>query len=153
MTPGLTFAPERVHSGSLSWLHTCLHDTTTKCHAGASHPRVSSPRFLYWGKNFTLVRNLVAVSCKREKTTRFSVKSVCRWTGIGSACIMFAILNHTCIYQHEVYLQITRYEMTQSKCKPDAKSKSHPGMRLVPVQVFSCKHPLTVHVLVPLVPD
>ena len=25
-----TFAPERVHSGSLSWLYNCLHDTTTK---------------------------------------------------------------------------------------------------------------------------
>ena len=24
-----TFAPERVHSGSLSWLYICLHDTTT----------------------------------------------------------------------------------------------------------------------------
>ena len=43
---GATFAPERVHSGSLSWLYICLHDTTTKCHAGASHPGVSSPRFL-----------------------------------------------------------------------------------------------------------
>ena len=26
---GATFAPERVHSGSLSWLYICLHDTTT----------------------------------------------------------------------------------------------------------------------------
>ena len=42
---GGTFAPERVHSGSLSWLYICLHDTTTKCYAGASHPGVSSPRF------------------------------------------------------------------------------------------------------------
>ena len=73
-----TFAPERVHSCSLSWLYICLHDTTTKCHAGASHPGVSSPRFLYRGENFTLVRNLAAVSCKRETTTRFGVKSVCR---------------------------------------------------------------------------
>ena len=45
-------------------------------------------------------------------------------------------------YQHEVYLQITRYEMTQSSCKRDTKSKSHPGMRLAPVPVFSRKHPL-----------
>ena len=35
---GDTFASERVHSGSLSWLYICLHDTTKKCHAGASHP-------------------------------------------------------------------------------------------------------------------
>ena len=87
---GATFAPEGVHSGSLSWLYICLHDTTTKCHAGASHPDVSSPRFLYRGENFTPVRNLAAVSCKRETTTRFGVKSVC-------PCVMFVILNHTCI--------------------------------------------------------
>ena len=35
---GATFVPEWVHSGSLLWLYICLHDTTTKCHAGASHP-------------------------------------------------------------------------------------------------------------------
>ena len=74
---GATFAPEWVHSGSLSWLYICLHDTTTKkCHARASHPCVSSPRLLYRGENFTPVRNLATVSCKRE--THFGVKSVCR---------------------------------------------------------------------------
>ena len=90
---GATFAPERVHSGSLSWLYFCLHDTTTKYHAGASHPGVSSPR---------PVRNLATVSCnswrKRETTTRFGARSVCRleaWK--GSACLVFAILNHTCV--------------------------------------------------------
>ena len=56
----------------------CLHDTITKCHAGASHPGVSSLRFLYRGENFTPVRNLATVSCKRETTNRFGVKSVCR---------------------------------------------------------------------------
>ena len=35
---GATFAPERVHSGSLSWLYICLHDTNTKCYAAAGHP-------------------------------------------------------------------------------------------------------------------
>ena len=45
----------------------------------------------------------------------------------------------------EVYLQITRSEITQSSCKQDTKSKSHPGMKLAPVRVFSCKHPLTYH--------
>ena len=42
-----------------------------------------------------------------------------------------------------MYLQLTRYEMAQSSCKCDTKSKSHPGMKLAPVRVFSCKHPLT----------
>ena len=94
---GATFAPKRVHSGSLSWLYICLHDTTTKCYAGASHPGVSSPRLLYRGENFAPVRKLATVSCKRKTNTRFGVKSVCRWTGTGSACVMFAILNHTYI--------------------------------------------------------
>ena len=42
-----TFARERVHSGSLSWFYICLHDTTTKCQGGASHPGVNSCRLLY----------------------------------------------------------------------------------------------------------
>ena len=60
-----------VHSGSLSWLCICLHDTTTKCNASASHPGMSS---LYRGKNFTLVQDLATVSCKHETSTRFGVK-------------------------------------------------------------------------------
>ena len=54
-------------------------------------------RFLYQGKNFSPVRNLATVSCKRETTTHFGVKSVCWQTGTGSTCVMFAILNHMCI--------------------------------------------------------
>ena len=50
-----TFAPAVDHSG---------FPTTTKCHAGASHPGVSSPRLLYRGDNFTPVQNLATVSCK-----------------------------------------------------------------------------------------
>ena len=82
---GTTLAPAQVRSGSLSWLYICLHNTTTKCHAGASHPGVSSPQ------------NFATVSCKREMTTCFGVKSVCRWTGsAGTAYVMSAILNRTC---------------------------------------------------------
>ena len=57
---------------------------------------------------------------------------------------MFAILNHTCILStwsvpsnNEIICEIT-----QSSCKRDTKSKSHVGMKLAPVRVFSCKHPL-----------
>ena len=32
--------------------------------------------------------------------------------------------------------------MAQSSCKRDTKSKSHPGTKLAPVRVFSCKYPL-----------
>ena len=74
---GATFAPERVHSGSLLWLYICLPDTTTKFHAGVSYPGMSSPRFLYRGENFTPVGNLATVSCKHKTTTHFGEKSVC----------------------------------------------------------------------------
>ena len=33
--------------------------------------------------------------------------------------------------------------MTQSSCKRDTKSKIHPSVKLAPVRVFLCKHPLT----------
>ena len=81
MTPGgATFAPARVYSGQLSWLYIFLHDTITKCHAGASHPDVSSPQ-LYRGKNFTSVRNLATVTYKRETTTRYEIGLPVDWNG------------------------------------------------------------------------
>ena len=73
---GATLALGRVHSSSISWLYICLRDTTTNCHASGSHPKVSSPWFLYQGENVTPVRNLAAVSCKHEMTSCFGVKSV-----------------------------------------------------------------------------
>ena len=142
MTPA-TFAPARVHSGSLPWLYLCLHDTTTKCHAGASHTGVRSPRLLYRSENFTPVRNFASVSCKRERTTRFGVKSDCRWTGTGSACVMFAILNHTCILSAWSAPSNNRDMKWPSSCKRDTKSKSHPGVKLALARVFSCKHLLS----------
>ena len=60
---------------------------------------MSSPRLFSRGENFTPVRNLATVLCKRETTTRFGVKSVglpVDWNGVAHA-LMFAILNHTCI--------------------------------------------------------
>ena len=33
--------------------------------------------------------------------------------------------------------------MTQSSCKRDTKSKSHPSVKLARVRVFPCKHPLS----------
>ena len=78
MTPGRLslwseFAP--VPSRCSTFVH--MHDTTTKRHAGESHHGVSSTRLLYRGENFTPVRNLATVSCKRETITSFGVKSVC----------------------------------------------------------------------------
>ena len=40
--------------------------------------------------------------------------------------------------------------MNQSSCKRDTNSKSHPSVKLAPVRVFSCKHPLSISVLVHL---
>ena len=54
-----------------------------------------NPVMLYWRENFIQGWNM-CVNAKHA-TTHFGVKSVCRWTGMGSACEMIAILNHTCI--------------------------------------------------------
>ena len=105
------------------YLFTCYHH---KCHAGASHRCVSSPRFLYWGESFNLVQNLATVPCKHETTNRFGVKSVCQLTGMGSACVMFAILKHTCILStwsvpsnnemwNDPVIMQTRYEIKKSR--------------------------------------
>ena len=107
------------------------------------NPGVSSPLFLYRGENFTPVRNLATVSCKRETTTRFGVKSVCRQTKTGSACIMSPILNQTCILLTWSVPSNNGIWNDPASCKRDTKSKSHLGMKLAPVRVFSCKHPLT----------
>ena len=59
---GETFTPERVRSGSLSWLYNCLHDITTKCHTGASHPGMSSPSL-----RSCPLPSFISVICFREK--------------------------------------------------------------------------------------
>ena len=69
-------------ASSLRFPLMALHLFSTLYHhkfqAGASHPSVSSLRFLYRGENFSPVRNRATVSCKHETTTHFGVKSVCR---------------------------------------------------------------------------
>ena len=55
-------------------------------------------------------------------------------------CLQFWITH--VFYQHEMYLQITRYEMTQSSCKCNTKSKSHPSMKLALVRVSRVNAPL-----------
>ena len=63
---GATFIPARVHSGSLLWVCIRLHDTNTKCHAGAR-----SARFLCRSEIFIPARKFIPVSCKRGMTVRF----------------------------------------------------------------------------------
>ena len=45
-------------------------------------------RSLYRSENFTSVRNFATVPCKREMTTLFAMKMVCRWTETGSAWVV-----------------------------------------------------------------
>ena len=123
----VTFAPARVHSGSLSWLYICVHNTITKCHAiASSHPEVSSFWLLYRSE----VKNFTMASCKREMTTCFGVKSVCKWSAMGSTCIMFQIWFTHVFYQHVVYIQITEIWNDPSSYKHNTKSKSHPVWNL-----------------------
>ena len=80
---GATFAPRRVHSGSLSWLYICLH-TTTKCHAGASRPGVSSLRLSHRGE--ISLRCEISQRCHVETTTRFGMKSFSSPEPLGLIC-------------------------------------------------------------------
>ena len=121
---GATFAPERVHSGSLSWLYICLHDATTECHASPRRTGGSSPRLLYRGEKFTPVRNLAQryhVNVKRPRVSVWNRPVDWNKKRMRNVCNFQSRLY---FYQHEVYLQIARYEMTQSSCKRDTKSKS-----------------------------
>ena len=68
---GATFIPARVHTSSLLWLCIRLHDTTTKCHAGASHTGASSLQFLCQGEIFIPARKFISVSYKRGMTVHF----------------------------------------------------------------------------------
>ena len=98
-----------------------LHDTTIECHASPSRTGGSSPRLLYRGEKFTPVRNLTQryhVNVKRPRV------SVWHWPIDWNKKRMRNVCNFESrlyFYQHEVYLQIARYEMTQSSCKRDTK--------------------------------
>ena len=75
-----------------TWYHhkmSCLHESLWR--------EFTLVVVLSRSKNYTLVQNFAMVSCKRKLTNCFSVKSVCWWTGMGSSCIMFVILNCTCV--------------------------------------------------------
>ena len=80
---GATFVPERVHSGSLSWVYICLHDSNTKFYAGASHPGVSSPQFSYRGREFhsgTKSRNGI-MKTRNDHPFRCEIGLPVDWTG------------------------------------------------------------------------
>ena len=57
---------------------------------------------------------------------------------------MFAIFNHTCMLSTWNVPSNNEMWNNPSSCKRDTKSKSHVGMKLAPVRVFSCEHPLRI---------
>ena len=89
---GATFVPVRVDSSSLSWLYICLHDTTTKCHAGMSHPR---REFSPVGVRISLQYKISQRYLVNAKWPHVSVwnRSAGRLEWVAG---MFAILNLTC---------------------------------------------------------
>ena len=125
---GVTFALQRVHSGSLSWLYICLHDTTTNV--------MPARATLAWVHPGSCAG--ARISLRYEISQRYHVNArlppVSVWNRCAgrlewvahTLCLRFWI---TCaFYQLEVYLQITRCEMTRASCKHEnAKSKTHPG--------------------------
>ena len=139
---GATFAQERVHSGFLSWLYIVymippqnvmlVLVTLAWVHPGSC----AGERISLWYE----ISQWYHVNVKRPPVSVWN-RSAGRLERVAHAWRLRFWITRV-FYQHEVYLQITRYEMTQSSCKRDTKSKSHPGMKLVPVRVFSCKHPL-----------
>ena len=83
------------------------------------------------------------VNAKRSQVSVWN-RSASRLEWVVHAwCLQFWITH--VFYQHEMYLQITRYEMTQSSCKCDMKSKSHPSMKLALVRVSRVKAPYTLY--------
>ena len=117
-----------------------LHDTTTKCHARASHPCVScciGVRISLWYKIsqwYHVNTNWPHISVWNQSADRLE-------QAVHTQCLRFWIAY--VFDQREVYLKISRYEMTtQSLRKRDMKWKSHPGVKLAPVRVFSCKNHL-----------
>ena len=129
----------RVHTKKckLMVLH-LLHDTTTKCHARASHPGCCiGVRISLWYKIsqwYHVNTNWPHISVWNQSADRLEQAA-------HAQCLRFWIAY--VFYQHEVYLLISTYEMTtQSLRKRDTKWKSHPGVKLAPVRVFSCKNPL-----------
>ena len=113
-----TFVPERVYPGFLLWLCIRLHDTTRKCHTGASSVRTRA-RISF---RFEILQQCHA---KRGASTRFGMTLISGWTGTGSEWVNLSI-------QNGIYLINL---MCTPSCKHDMKSRSHPGMELAPGRV------------------
>ena len=106
--------------------------------------------YYYWGEEYRLLyrglryievplvalwlNDFLAVLGDRQKQKVATLMTVCYLHKGAMSSFLLSFWN---------YLQITRSEMAQPSCKRDTKSKSHVGMKLAPVRVISCKHPLS----------
>ena len=95
-------------------------------------------------REFTAVRNLTTVSCKRETTTHVSVwdRSASRLERVAHAlCLRFWITR--VFYKYKVHPQITRYKWPSHHVNVIRNQKVIPVWNSRRCNVFSCKHPLT----------
>ena len=135
MTPGRLshrseFTPVTSHCSTFAY----------RCLAGVSHPCCCTGATILLRYDISQRHH---VNAKRALVSVWN-RSIGRLERVAHAwCLRFWITRVFYHDQREVYLQITRYEMTQSSWKRDTKSERHPGMKLAPLRVFSCKHPLT----------
>ena len=107
---------------------------------GASHTGVSSLRLLHRSENFVPARNIATVSYKRRTTTR---------SGVKLACVPFLIDAIFAIWIHACILSICgvpsgKHDTNSPRHHVNEVSRSHPGVKLASVRVFSCKHLLTL---------
>ena len=75
------------------------------------------------------------------------MKSASRWAGTGSACVIFVLDAICAIWIHACVLSICgvpsgKNDTNSPSHHVSAFSRSHPSVKLAPVRVFSCKHPL-----------
>ena len=108
---------------------------------------MSSLRLLQRSETFVPARNLATVSCKRGGTTRSGVKLASRRAGTGSTCVLFLIDATFAIWIHACISLICgvpsgKHDTNSRRHHVNAVSKSHPGVKLAPVPVFSYKHPI-----------
>ena len=119
----VTFAQERVHSGSLSWLYiNFVYVIPPQNVMLAWFTLVWVHPAPYTGARISLryeISQQYHVNTKRPPVPVWN-RSAGRLEQVAHAeCLQFWITPVFC--QHEVYLQITRYEMTQSLCKRNTK--------------------------------
>ena len=107
--------------------------------------------------DFTLVgvpaQNLATVSCKQRTTTRSGVKSGSWWAGTDSTGVLFMIDAIFAIWIHACILSICgvpsgKHDTNSPRHHVKAESRSHLGVKLAPVRVFSCKHPLNTSMII-----